>query len=245
MAAVMMMCLCLAMAGYVINDIRDRAIDIANRRYNPVSAGHVSNQQAYRTYLLLTIFGAMTTVFLAWKFSLHFLWIYALAATTLWLYSAHFKSMPLIGNLVVSVFCAFVIWILWWPAMPALTMPVQILVLGGFAFVLTWAREMIKDLEDRTGDRSGGAQTLAVVAGARVVKPATALLHAVALIGLYHYDDMLPGSVASLIFWVVTSAGLILGMYWISRANDKSAFHRISILQKAIMITGTMYFLLQ
>ena len=164
-------------AGNVINDYFDYKIDLINKPERPLPSGRISlkNGKYYAYFLFLagTICGFLISLLTNnWiPFA-----IVLIADVILYLYAYTLKTTPLIGNLTVAfmtgfgfVFGGF-----------TLNNPNIIMIslyLGFFAFVMTTAREIVKDIEDIEGDKADGAKTLPILIGAK--KPA---LLAVALI---------------------------------------------------------------
>ncbi len=164
-------------AGNVINDYFDYNIDLINKPDRPIPSGRISltNGRNYGYFLFLagTICGFLIS-FLTDNW-IPFI-IVLIADVILYLYAYTLKTTPLIGNLAVGfmtgfgfVFGGFTL------NNPNIIM--TSLYLGFFAFVMTTAREIVKDIEDIEGDKADGAKTLPILIG--VKKPA---ILAVALI---------------------------------------------------------------
>src|SRR5690606_29561780 len=121
----------------------------------------------------------------------------------LWSYSTYFKQRVLIGNVIVSIFCAFVAGIVWFAERHTfaelqqqdvpLAWHVQ-LVLSfylSFAFLSTMFREIIKDMEDVKGDDTLHCRTLPIVFGIRRAKWVAAFFGFVLLLGLFYLSALL------------------------------------------------------
>jgi len=100
--------------------------------------------------------------------------IYLVAVALLYLYSASWKKKVLAGNVVVSVFSAFVILILMYAEKDYLLHKnsdyidgeeVQLLCFSAFAFLISMVREIIKDIEDVKGDRLADYNTMPLAYG--------------------------------------------------------------------------------
>lgn len=234
-----------AAGGYIINDLMDREADQKNGRNNVLNSGNVSAQTARRSYLWSLIFGALFSVDLS-KWSLHFLWLYVVVILFLWLYSKYLKRLPLIGNLAVSTYCAGAVGILWSPAQPLHEMPKELMALTVFAFLVTLIREIVKDLEDMEGDKQVGDKTLPIEAGVSWSILLVILLHLVVIAGLF-YPEVRPriADIPVFSFWVLT---LILffatPVYLAIKARERVSYHRISLLLKLAMLTGTLFIVL-
>ena len=184
----------IAAGGYIINDIEDIDIDRLNKpekkqiveRIYPLSI-------SWKMYLFSIILGFMISIYLAFFIhNLVQLLIYPAAVGMLYAYSKWWKRQPLIGNFVVSFFCAFVAWIVFYAEkinfiseklhsviarneanfFPEGTQQQGYdflkITFGGyavFAFISTLFREIIKDIEDVQGDKAGNCRTLPIVIG--------------------------------------------------------------------------------
>jgi 4-hydroxybenzoate polyprenyltransferase len=76
----------------------------------------------------------------------------------LFAYNRHLKGFPLVGNLAVSLLCGLAIYFPEFPSPLWNTLPAFV-----FAFLATFAREVVKDIEDIEGDRVAGLCTLPLV----------------------------------------------------------------------------------
>ena len=155
-------------AGNVINDYFDYNIDLINKPERPIPSGRISlkagRNYGYLQFLLGTICGFLISYLTDnWiPFA-----IVLIADVILYLYAYKLKSTPLIGNLAVGfmtgfgfVFGGFTI------NTPGII--TTSIFLGFFAFVMTTAREIIKDIEDIEGDAAEGARTLPILIGEKI-----------------------------------------------------------------------------
>ena len=155
-------------AGNVINDYFDYNIDLINKPERPIPSGRISlkNGRNYGYFLFLagTVCGFLIS-YLTNNWIPFYIVLFA--DVVLYLYAYKLKSTPLIGNLAVGfmtgfgfVFGGFCI------NNPNIIM--TSIFLGFFAFVMTTAREIIKDIEDIEGDKADGAKTLPIMIGTRI-----------------------------------------------------------------------------
>ena len=155
-------------AGNVINDYFDYNIDLINKPERPIPSGRISlkagRNYGYLQFLLGTVCGFLISYLTNnWiPFA-----IVLIADVILYLYAYKLKSTPLIGNLAVGfmtgfgfVFGGFTI------NTPEII--TTSIFLGFFAFVMTTAREIIKDIEDIEGDAAEGAKTLPILIGEKI-----------------------------------------------------------------------------
>jgi geranylgeranylglycerol-phosphate geranylgeranyltransferase len=148
-----------------INDAFDRDIDRVNRPDRPIPRGVVTPREAIWVWGISTGIAIALGLFLPPVPRI----IVLAAGVVLFVYSSALKRTILAGNVVVAlmialafIFAGTVVEHPAWAIVPAL-----------FAFLTTFAREMIKDVEDVNGDRAEGAATLPVRYG---IKPSLALI---------------------------------------------------------------------
>jgi geranylgeranylglycerol-phosphate geranylgeranyltransferase len=153
----------LVAAGNVHNDVLDVATDRVNRPGRPLASGRIGVRAAHA--LSVTLY--LGAIFAAWLAApLHGL-LAALMALLLVAYNRVLKALPVAGNLTVAVLCAIAVYFTEFPGIPADTLPAL-----AFAFIVTLARELVKDAEDFPGDKVAGLSTLAVVTSPDVARRA-------------------------------------------------------------------------
>ncbi|RMG88513.1 MAG: hypothetical protein D6714_00575 [Bacteroidetes bacterium] len=250
----------IAAAGYVINDLFDYSADTWNKPDQVFIHKKITPDGARKLYAGLVATGGAIAIYLALhvgQFPLFF--IYPVAVGLLWLYSRHFKKGILVGNIIVSLFCAFVAGIVLfaereaffelWKSDPDAARWIWT-IFGGylaFAFYSTLFREIIKDLEDMEGDQRQHCRTLPIVFGMTAAKRVGLFTGAflwvlVAIFGLFLWQK---GKLAGLAF---TIAGLLsplsYALFRLPRTNEKTGFHRLSQLAKYIMLAGLVLLLI-
>lgn len=163
-------------AGNVINDYFDYNIDLINKPERPIPSGRISLENGKRYGYLLFLAGTICGFLISYITNNWIpLGIVLFVDIVLYLYAYKLKSTPLIGNLAVGfmtgfgfVFGGFCI------NNPSIIMTSTFL--GFFAFVMTTAREIIKDIEDIEGDKADGAKTLPIMIGAKIPALLAAIL---------------------------------------------------------------------
>lgn len=172
--------ICIAAAGYIINDYFDLKIDMINRPEKMVLEKQIPLKSAILLHSALNAFGLMLALAVARKAG-HISWMLIQVACTLllWFYSTRFKRRFMVGNVVVSLLTALTIVTLmvyepmlhsYLPKKPFIdtakgAAPNPVWVLGVytfFAFMLTWMREIVKDMEDFKGDAEQGCLTMPI-----------------------------------------------------------------------------------
>jgi 4-hydroxybenzoate polyprenyltransferase len=150
-------------AGYMINDYYDVKIDYINRPKEVVVGKGIKR----RVVLLLHSFFNFIAIGMGWLVAPRIAMINFFAAFLLWLYSNRLKREPFIGNLTVALLTGFSVYLV---AFFYQKNELMIFTYSIFAFFLNLIREIIKDIEDRHGDRLHGCRTLPIVIGFRKTK---------------------------------------------------------------------------
>jgi geranylgeranylglycerol-phosphate geranylgeranyltransferase len=146
-----------AAGGNVVNDYFDVAIDRVNKPDRAIPSGRITQQAALLYALVLSILGVVTSVFINPACFV----LAALSATLLILYSWELKRSVLVGNLLVGYLTGSV-FLFGGAAVSALFIPGVLFISAMLAIT---SREIVKDVEDLVGDRTGGATTLPVRCG--------------------------------------------------------------------------------
>lgn len=169
--------------GYVINDIYDVEIDQINKPDKLIVGKHLSDTQAFNFYLGLTgvaVAGSFLLMFTSGQMKISMLPIFVIGL--LFVYASTFKRMPLIGNITIAVCAALPIILLsiyelrindFDPAAVILFtqgIGLAAIIYGTFAFLTTLIRELIKDLQDMSGDDEVGSRTLPIAIGTTATK---------------------------------------------------------------------------
>lgn len=147
-------------AGNAANDYFDRDIDRVNRPDRPIPSGRVTPRTA-ATFAGVLFLGAVVA---AVSLPMLALAIAVVNLLALLAYTELFKGLPGVGNVVVAYLTGSTF--LFGAAAVGALGP-DVWVLFGLAAVATFARELVKDVEDVTGDREEGLRTLPIVAGER------------------------------------------------------------------------------
>ena len=242
----------IASAGYIINDYFDLNIDRVNKPEKLIVETYIKRRSAILLHLLTSLTGLIISMYVGYK--IHNILIpllNLLAIAALWFYSTTFKKMLLIGNILISLLTAWVIFILMIAeyahtrsdneasALPKL-LKVSILY-GGFAFIVSLVREVIKDMEDIQGDAKYGCHTMPIVWGIPVSKVFVAvwmsvLLGILVIVQFYFFNlGWWPAS----LYCIVSIIGpLILQMKKLYIAQNSQDYHNLSSSIKWIMLAG-------
>lgn len=147
-------------AGNVINDYFDYEIDAINRPQRPIPSGRISRGVAGAYAIGLFILASALGFYLG-----PLPGFIVVGSSLLMIYYAHtLKRECFIGNFVVS-FLTGLSFIFGGVIVGEI---VKAAYIGFYAFLMTMAREIIKDMEDIEGDRMEGATTIPIKYGHRV-----------------------------------------------------------------------------
>jgi len=140
--------------GNVINDYFDVDIDRVNKPRRALPSGLIMRRSALVYALTLLLFGVAASLFINPVCS----GLAALNAVLLVLYSWKLKRSVLVGNLLIG-YLAGSIFLFGGAAVYSFFIPGVLFVSAMLAIT---SREVVKDVEDLTGDRRAGASTLPI-----------------------------------------------------------------------------------
>ena len=253
----------IAASGYVINDYFDVKIDRINRPDEVIVTRSVSKPAAMRLSVGLSGIGVVCGIAVAVLMrSMTLGIIFVLVPGLLWFYSSSYKRLFMVGNLTIALLAGLT------PMIVAMTNVAQLQLLyeailpytslehdlyawlGGFAlfaFLLTWIREIVKDLQDQMGDRELECHSMPVVWGEKWTKVFVTLLivSALALIGhLWWHVLPFPTSWTSLSTRYIVLGIVIplLGSLWLLwSAKIPSDYKTCQQVIKLTMLLGMLY----
>ncbi len=156
-------------SGYIINNFYDAEKDLINKPKKSMLDRLVSQRFKLTTYFILNFLAVFAASYVSFRAVLFFsAYIFGI-----WFYSHKLKKMPFIGNFVSATlaiapfFAVFVYY---------KNFETVIFVHAMFLFLLILAREMIKDLENMTGDLAQNYRTIPIRYGAGVSKMLISIL---------------------------------------------------------------------
>lgn len=157
-------------AGNAINDYFDAEIDEINRPDRAIPRGAVNEREALAFSVLLFV-GAVVCALQLPPSSIVIATVNLLALAA---YTTYFKGLPGVGNVVVGcltgstfLFGGFAVVDDPTTVFDVPPLPIGVIVLAALAATATFTREVVKDVEDLTGDREEGLRTLPIVIGER------------------------------------------------------------------------------
>jgi len=220
----------IAAAGYMINDYYDVKIDYINKPNEVIIGKGIRRRWVIFLHTLLNFTGIGIGYWVSPGIGL----LVFLCAFFLWLYSNQLKRLPFIGNFVVALMTGISICMVGWYYKETSLLVVAYAL---FAFFMNLIREIIKDIEDRQGDRAHGCKTLPIVLGFRKTKN---IIFIIAFIFVFSLV-IVTLKINSLNLFIYFGAIGILFLWFllkIYQADRKAHFETLSIISKIIMISG-------
>ena len=253
----------IAAGGYVINDYFDVKIDRINRPDEVIVTRSIDKPTAMRLSLGLSGIGivcGLTVAILLRSLTLGILFV--IIPGLLWFYSSSYKRLFMVGNLIIALLAALtpllvamtnvaILKLRFEAILPYTTLPHDLYAwLGGFAlfaFLLTWIREIIKDMQDQMGDRELECHSMPVVWGETGTKIFVSALIVLTLAIIGHlWWHVLPFSTAwdslstrYIALGIVIPLLGVVGLLW--SAKIPSDYKTCQQVVKLTMLLGMLY----
>ncbi|TDE18228.1 geranylgeranylglycerol-phosphate geranylgeranyltransferase [Dyadobacter psychrotolerans] len=223
---------CIAAAGYIINDYFDIKIDIVNKPERVVVGRYLKRRWAMGAHQVLNVLGAALGLLVSpWVFLVN-----VFSITLLWFYSERFKRKAFIGNFIVSLLTGFSLLILtvYYPENRHL-----VFIYAVFSFFISLIREVVKDMEDIKGDEAHGCRTLPIVWGIRRTKTFLYVVLFLFVVTLFFMGGVLENRT---LIWLFLLLLVPIGflVFKLSKSDTRKEFKEISNLCKIIMLLGLM-----
>lgn len=245
--------ICIAAAGYIINDYFDVNIDLINKPAKLIVDRYIKRRWTIVWHIMLSFIGLVISCYVGYQLRNFYIPLFNFTAIViLFFYSTTFKKKLLIGNVLISLLTAWVILVLtfseyrftiispdiYWKRLIKVSF-----IYAGFAFIISLIREVIKDMEDMQGDAKYGSTTMPIVWGLQVSKVFAAVWLVVIICGVAGVQIYVIQSG----WWVsalYSLLAIIIPLTWVLRklyaANSPKDFHRLSNAVKMIMFTGIL-----
>ena len=252
-------------SGYIINDIYDVPTDKINKDNKRIIGKLINSRNAISWYIFFNLIGLILGCYIAYLVKKPFFsLIFFYCIFSLWTYSKRIKNTFLLGNLQVSFLTALSVFnVALFDIIPnginksngEMMIFKIILFYTAFAFITTFIREIIKDLEDLEGDKKIQAKTLAITFGIEKTKWVSLLFTTLTFLGIgyfqyfqysiisseFEYEISMWGVNKIAIFYTLFLQFLFLFLgFKVYTSKVKYDFYFISQLCKFIMITGIL-----
>jgi 4-hydroxybenzoate polyprenyltransferase len=223
-------------SGYIINNFYDAEKDLINKPKKSMLDRLVSQRFKLTTYFMLNFLA----VFAASYVSFRAVFFFSAYIFGIWFYSHKLKKMPFIGNFVSATlaiapfFAVFVYY---------KNFETVIFVHAIFLFLLILAREMIKDLENMTGDLAQNYRTIPIRYGAGVSKILISILIFLTLIpSLLLITKFNIGYMD--FYFMACVLLLVLFLILLTKSNQKKHYVWLHNILKFIIVIGVFSILL-
>ncbi|ULQ53925.1 geranylgeranylglycerol-phosphate geranylgeranyltransferase [Flavihumibacter fluvii] len=247
---------CIAAAGYIINDYFDLNIDQVNKPDSIVIQRIIKRRWAIIWHLVLSFIGVGLAFYLSWQLKNPVIGFANFGCVLmLWLYSTSFKKQLLIGNVLISILTAWVILVIYFAELSVSRFGEPLyrdtiksvfkftIIYSSFAFIISLIREVVKDIEDREGDARYGCRTMPIVWGV----PATKMFVMVwlfvlgtALLIIQLYGLLKGWWIGSLYCIGLVILPLVHILLKLKAANTTDQFHQLSSKIKWVMLAGIL-----
>ena len=236
-------------SGYIINDIFDVKSDQINKQ-DLIIGNHISARNAIVWYYLFSSIAIILAIYLLYLNKNFYLFVIILSSVyLLWRYSKRYKHSFFIGNFIVSLLTSLSIFNVFLVSSNDSTTSFVFdltLMFSIFSFLLTFTREIIKDLEDIDGDKLMNSQNIAsklnLAQSKQIIIGVLTLVLFLMLIGCYYFSSEIltlkPISIlmySSLLFFLS-----LFSIFKVKNSKEKKDYIYISRLLKLIMLLGVL-----
>ncbi|GBL35176.1 digeranylgeranylglyceryl phosphate synthase [Filimonas sp.] len=238
----------IAAAGYMINDYFDIGIDLINKPERVTIEKIFKRRTVIVWHILLNILALLMAGYIAYhSIRLRYLGIQLFSILLLLFYSTTFKRKLIIGNLVIAVLTALSLLTVaaYEPMFPIFQISLYSIKIYWlyvlFAFLVTFCREVVKDIEDIKGDDARQCKTIPLVWGIQAAKNFVYGLIVVLLLLLFSISFTQYESGYRVIFVMSSLAlALIFVSHKVRQATHTFHFHSISTYLKWITLAGIL-----
>ncbi|MFA6617455.1 MAG: geranylgeranylglycerol-phosphate geranylgeranyltransferase [Candidatus Neomarinimicrobiota bacterium] len=219
-------------AGNTLNDMCDIEIDRINKPDRPLPSGKLTNDNARAFMIVMFVLSNLSALVLGfWSLIIS---LFIATPLLLW-YAYKLRHIALVGNIVVAFLSAlsFVYAAQAYGNISLGYIPAV------FTFIISVAREIVKDLEDLEGDSAYDSKTLPVIIGEVPTRIIAAIIIIILLPvlpfpfinGLYGKWTLIVGMLGA----VVPLIAVIVQLMQIKRKID---YHQLAIVLKVVMFLG-------
>jgi len=244
----------LTAGGYAINDYYDIGMDEINKPDKTVLRNKIPLSAGQNWFFILTAVGLISGCGLAWVLNtttLYFVPVFV--AALYWFYSTKYKRELLAGNITVAILAALNILIVYiyfiltfhriqdFPVSMFSFINKVVFIYAMFAFLVTFIREVIKDIPDVEGDKEFDCDNLPIRYGIKNTKTILLILSALFLLILGYFGYYSIGLKKMYLMYYIF---IILIPFWIYfmrglyKANEKKDFTDLATLLKLYMLAG-------
>lgn len=243
--------LAIAAAGYIRNDIYDIEADKINKPGKVLVQKTIRVATARFWYIFLNISGFLAGLYISIIVGKpSFVAIFVITILLLKVYNSDLKKRPVIGNILVSLLVSLSILIVGvFDLIPAVNpynakdqyYAFKVLTdYAVFAFMYMFLRELVKDVEDISGDGNMNMKTLPILLGVKRTKYLIFALSFVPLATVTFYSFNNFSNVPFILAYMLIVV-LFPHLYYMTKllyANEKKDYIKLSRILKYIMLLG-------
>ena len=252
----------IAAGGYIINDYFDVNIDRINKPSAMVIDKGIKRRSAMAAHLVMTTVAVLLALGVSYKIGLtRYGLIFVCSSIGLWFYTTEFKKQFVIGNILIALFVALVPLLVGIYEINLAAHHYDVLALPPFyvnfqkilnfiigfsvlAFLINFAREVMKDVQDMDGDEAYGCRTIPITLGMSAAKNFILFLLGliVVLIAYIMKDQWDDGARLSFTYLLLfLQLPLLVCAYFVFKAIDPSEYKRPDQISKWVMLAGLGY----
>ncbi len=221
-----------AAAGYILNDVFDRKIDLINSPQR----GIFTTKNIYLLYVLSSLFFGIA-LFIGFVISLSIGISITSSVVLLIFYAKYSKRIGVFKPIIVSFLTAFSIVLI--AFLSSDSIPSTVYFFSSWAFLLSMNREIIKDFEDLEGDSFENSFTSVVQLGKRKSILVLNLISVLLIISLLSSVFFSMNSFATSIHKVLMI--ILVGIFIFLLNNQKShSYKKLSLFCKVMMLIGIL-----
>ncbi|TDT43866.1 4-hydroxybenzoate polyprenyltransferase [Maribacter spongiicola] len=222
--------------GYIINNFYDAEKDLINKPRKSMLDRLVSQRFKLTTYFVLNFFAVIAASYVSFR-AVFFFSSYIFG---IWIYSHKLKKIPFLGNFISATLAItpfFIIFVYYKNIQPV------IFVHAVFLFLLILAREMIKDLENISGDLAQNYRTIPIIYGSRISKVLISLLILLTLVPslllIFKFDVGYMN-----LYFMLCVVLLVLFIFLLFKAKTRKDYVWLHNILKLIIVMGVFGILL-
>jgi 4-hydroxybenzoate polyprenyltransferase len=251
--------LSVVVCSYLVNDLMDVQADRINKPDRQIVGKSIAPKSIKWSYAIIALIGFIICGHFTYeRDALEWLFLYPASLALLAFYSFRLKRIPVLGNLVVAAFSSFTVLIIpmfEWQNFERLAeiSPIShstlLLILQAFilfAFITSFFREVVKDIEDFDGDHAAAYRTTAVGLGiinAKIIAFTGGFLLMTALL-FWSFSTLNKMNLTLQLYGLLLALYNALLLYRLYVARMKKDYSELSRSIKWLMAAGLMYLLL-
>jgi len=242
--------------GYALNDYYDIGMDEINRPGKTVLRNKLPLRAGMTWFIIMTTAGIILGSILAYQmksFSMYFFPVFI--AGLYWFYSTKYKRELLSGNIVVSVLAAisivlvFLYYVLSFNStgqIPITSFPYlkkAVLIYASFAFLITFIREIVKDVVDVKGDTEFDCTNIPIKYGKKETKMILQILSFIFLAALLYFVYLTWKMDKTYLMYYVVVILIPMFIYFIfqlRKAKENNDYRALSTILKIYMVAGIL-----